>query len=164
MWKPSVTRRRWDDSGGAIVEFIGISVVMLVPVVYMIVALAQIQSATFAAELSASEAARVAVVEGVAAIENGATRREALALASARAHAATAVAAEDFGFELDRNVVVDLSCSSAQCFAPGSDIVAVVGVEVTFPGFPSVVDAWLPALVTVSASGAAAVEDYGRAQ
>lgn len=48
-----------EESGEAVVEFIGLSVILLVPLIYAILALAQVQAGLFAAEGGAREAARV---------------------------------------------------------------------------------------------------------
>lgn len=51
---------RWsDDRGEATVEFIGFVAVLVIPIVYLVVALAQIQAGLFAVEAGAREAARV---------------------------------------------------------------------------------------------------------
>ena len=51
---------RWsDDRGEATVEFIGLVAVLVIPIVYLVVALAQIQAGLFAVEAGAREAARV---------------------------------------------------------------------------------------------------------
>ncbi len=149
------------DAGGAIVEFIGMSLLLLVPVVYLIVALSQIQAATFAVELSAREAARSATVAGVAALEDGAKPRDARGVASRRAEAATDLTLEDFGFTEPKARSIELTCSKRPCFQPGTDVYATVEVRVALPGVPSGLASWMPLGVTVSASAVSAVEDYG---
>lgn len=48
-----------DERGEATVEFIGLVAVLVIPIVYLVVALAQIQAGLFAVEAGAREAARV---------------------------------------------------------------------------------------------------------
>ncbi len=161
------TRARVDlrsDAGGAIVEFIGMSLLLLVPLVYLVVLLAQIQAATFAAELAAREAARGAVVAAVGALEDGASPDRAIAAANARAGTATRVALEDFGFDAERSGVLVLECSTATCFEPGSDIYAHVDVTVTLPGVPELIAEWMPLEITVSADSVGAVDGFASTQ
>lgn len=66
---------RWtDDEGSAAIEFIGLGLLLLVPVVYLVVAMAAIQGAALAVEGAARQAARVFV--------QGADVRDAQAAAS----------------------------------------------------------------------------------
>jgi hypothetical protein len=51
---------RPDDEGAAIVEFIALSLLLLVPLTYLVVTLSRIQAGAFAAEGAAHEAARTA--------------------------------------------------------------------------------------------------------
>ena len=52
--------RRWAQEGGeATVEFVGLVFLLVVPVVYLVVSLAQVQGALFAAEAGAREASRI---------------------------------------------------------------------------------------------------------
>ena len=48
------------DEGSAVVEFIFLSLLLLVPIVYLVLALASVQSAAFAAEAVARDASRAA--------------------------------------------------------------------------------------------------------
>nr|MBA2696160.1 pilus assembly protein [Actinomycetota bacterium] len=59
-WRLS-TLLRSGDGGSAVVEFVTIGVLMLVPVVYLVVAMAGVQAAAFATESAAREAARIVV-------------------------------------------------------------------------------------------------------
>src|SRR5690606_24026250 len=141
------------------VEFLGVSLLLLVPLVYLVVAMAQVQAGSFAAEIAAREAARAAVVGGVAALEDGATLNSALAAGARRADAVTALTVEDFGLGHDA-AEVRLACSSTPCFRPGSDITAEVTIEVTLPGVPAMVAEWMPLSVTVSSTSTSAVDGF----
>jgi hypothetical protein len=48
-----------DESGNAIVEFLAVTVLLLVPLLYLVLVLARLQAATFAADSAAREAGRV---------------------------------------------------------------------------------------------------------
>ncbi len=50
---------RGDEGGEATVEFVGLVFLLVVPLVYFVVSLAQLQAALFAAEAGAREAARI---------------------------------------------------------------------------------------------------------
>ncbi len=52
---------RVGDEGSAVVEFVGLVVVLLVPLVYLVLVVGRLEAATFAAEGAAREAARVFV-------------------------------------------------------------------------------------------------------
>ncbi|WP_143340619.1 pilus assembly protein [Demequina sp. NBRC 110057] len=142
------------DAGGALVEFLGVTVVVLVPLVYLIVAVAQVQSASYGVEAAAREAARAAAVSGVEAVAAGESSSRALAIASSRATAAVSLTAEDFGLE---DADLSLECSTA-CFDPGSDVVADVSATVRLPGVPTALLAIAPLSVTVTARGASPVD------
>lgn len=152
--------RRGSDGGGAIVEFIGMTVILLVPLVYVVVAFSRIQAGAYAVELAARDAARGSVIAGVAALDEGASPSQAIAAAERRANAAVGLTLEDFGFNIATDGHLALVCSPSPCFAPGSDVRASVEVEVVFPGMPGFVRSWLPLSVTVSAEAAAPVDGF----
>ncbi|CED92722.1 peptidase T4 [Actinomyces succiniciruminis] len=95
-------RRGEPEAGNAAVEFIGWTVVLVVPVVYLLVALAQVQAASFAVASAADAASRILEVEpGEAAI----------------AHARTAVglALSDQGVDTDPATALSVGCADAAC-------------------------------------------------
>jgi len=152
--------RRGGDGGGAIVEFIGMTLLLLVPLVYLVVAFSRIQAGAYAAELAARDAARGGVIAGVAVLDEGASRSQAIAVAERRANAVVGLTLEDFNFDVSKDGHLDLVCSPPPCFEPGSDVRASVEVEVAFPGMPGFVRSWLPLSVTVSAEAAAPVDGF----
>ena len=52
------TRRSSSDAGNAVVEFLAVTVLFLVPIVYLVLVLGRLQAATFAAQGAAREAGR----------------------------------------------------------------------------------------------------------
>ena len=148
------------DEGGAIVEFIGMTLLLLIPLVYVIVTFARIQAGAYAAEIAAEEAARGSVVAGVAALDDGASRPQAVAAAERRADTVVDLAFGDFGFDASEDGSLSLRCTSSPCFEPGSEVVATVEVEVSFPGIPGFIQSWLPLSVTVTAEAAAPVDTF----
>ncbi|MDN4476629.1 pilus assembly protein [Demequina sp. SYSU T00192] len=150
-------RDRRDDAGAATVELVALTLVLLLPIVYLVVAVSRVQAGAYAAEAAAYSAARGAVVAGLDALDSGADPAEALASARETADAAAAVAVEDFGSASSARV--ELACEG-ECLAPGTAVTASVTVEVPLPGLPAVVRAALPAAVTLSASASSPVDGY----
>ncbi|WP_430867416.1 pilus assembly protein [Demequina aurantiaca] len=144
------------DDGSATLEFIALTLVLLIPLVYLVIAVGRIQAGTFAAQASARDAARGAVVQGVAALEGGASDADAQVAAESFARAASDVALADFGLGTATNTV-ELACSDFPCFAPGSEVIAQVTVSVPLPGVPAFLNGAIPLAVTVSADSASPV-------
>lgn len=138
------------DDGSAIVEFLGITLILLVPTVYLVLVLGRLQAGLFAAESAAAQAARAFVVAG----DVGAGR--AGALASVR------VALDDQGFGgVAAEDALLLECSTEPCREPGSTVATQVAVDVPLPFVPGFVRDVVPLSVRVSASHVAAVDQYG---
>ena len=87
------------DEGSSVVEFLGLSLVLLVPLVYLVLVLGRLEAATFAGEGAAREAARTYVVADSA--DEGA----------ARAIAAAGIALRDQGFDDDPADALTITCS-----------------------------------------------------
>ena len=134
-----------DDSGNAVVEFLGLAVTLLVPLVYLVLVLGRLQAGTFAADAASREAARVYATS---------TTPD-----SGRAITAVGLALRDQGFDADPARALQLGCS-ARCLAPGSDVEAVVQVRVPLPFVPPFVRSVVPLEVAVSATHTAVVDDY----
>jgi Flp pilus assembly protein TadG len=146
------------DHGAAVVEFIGISLVLLVPLTYLIVTLGRVQAGAFAAESAARDAARAAAVTGVAQREQGQSAGVAVEVAVARGSGAAGVVVDDFGFDPHGDATVDFSCSSSPCFEPGGTVGADVTIVVALPGIPGFVSAVMPLEVPVSASARSPID------
>lgn len=145
-----------DDDGAAVIEFIALSLLLLVPLVYLVLTLGRIQAGAFAAEGAAHQAARSAVVTGVAEREHGASTEAAMAAGSGRAEAAVALVADDFGFEPGA-AALELACEGA-CLEPGGNLEARVTVSVELPGIPGFVAGFIPLAVDVQGSARAPVD------
>ena len=137
-----------DDSGNAVVEFLGLALVLMVPLVYLVLVLGRLEAATFAAEGAAREAARTYVAADTA--EEG----------SARAVAAAGIALRDQGFDDDPVDALSLQCSSTPCLEPGSDVAARIDLTVPLPFVPALVRRVVPLEVPVSAERVAPVDAY----
>lgn len=136
------------DHGNAVVEFIGVTLVLLVPLVYLVLVLGRIEAATFAAESAAREASRVYVRADTAEQGDGA------ALASVE------LALRDQGFDDDPTDALDLVCSADPCLTPGAAVEADVSIRVALPFVPHFLRRAVPLEIPVEASRVAAVDTY----
>ncbi|MFV0634285.1 pilus assembly protein [Demequina sp.] len=142
-------RRQWrSDEGGALVEFLGVTVVLMVPLLYAVVAVAHLQAATYAVEGSSRAAARGAALAALEAIEAGGSDAQGIATAQAHAQAAVELALEDFG--VGGEPVVTVACGAAGCTGEQGEFVVTVAVDVPLPGIPGPVLDVLAATVNVS--------------
>ncbi len=144
------------DEGSAMLEFIALSLLFLVPLIYLVVTLSRVQAGAFAAESAASEAARTVVITGVRELENGARLASAMDHGERRAQAAVGLIASDFGFDND-DASLALACDDT-CLAPGSDVTAEVTLRVTLPGIPGFLSASVPLDVEVVGSARSPVD------
>lgn len=143
------SRTSLDDAGSAIVEFLGISLVLLVPTVYLVLVLGRLQAAAFAAESAAAQSARAFVI----AEEVDAGQRAAVATVR--------LALEDQGFDgALAESALTLTCSTTPCREPGSTVATHVHIDVELPLVPSFVRDVVPLSVGVSADHVAAVDLY----
>jgi hypothetical protein len=113
------------QDGSAVVEFVFLAVLLMVPVVYLIITVGQLQSAAFAVVGAADQAAKVYV----AAAEPAAAR--------AAAEEAVMLAMADHGFEAG-DVTLAISCSPSDCLSPGSTVSAAVTLRVPLPLVPTI--------------------------
>lgn len=134
------------EEGNAVVEFVFLGVVLLVPVVYLVLTVGQLQGGSFAVVGAADQAAKVYV---------DAPTPQA---ADARARQAVRIALSDFGFSEDQ-AAVDIACSE-ECLAPGSTVTVVVRLEVPLPLIPGIAGSHASA-ATVDATSTQIVERFG---
>ena len=112
-----MTRPRGDD-GSAIVEFVYLAVLLMVPLVYLLVTVFQVQSAAFGATEAARQAARAYVTS------------ETAAQGAARAAAAAELAMGDQGLPLRED---GLRVTAPRGLDPGASVTVVVRHDVTLP-------------------------------
>ena len=125
------------ERGDASVEFLGILVVLVIPVLYIVLAIGQVSAGAMAVDAGAREAARI--------LAQDSGRR-------ADAERAVALIVEDFGVDAPASV----SSSCAACASSEGAIEVSVSVRVPLPFVP----AWLGAVgVTVSSSASAPVRE-----
>ncbi len=136
------------DEGRAIVEFLAVGILVLVPVVYLVVTLARVQAAAFAASTASREAGR--------AFTTAPTEDSAYA----RAQAAAALTFEDF--DVSTTGVVAVRCDGSPCLRPEGEVEAVATVTVRLPLVPDFLSGAMPTVAPVSATHIATVDRFRR--
>jgi Flp pilus assembly protein TadG len=111
------------EQGSAVVEFTFLALLLMVPLVYFIITLGQIQGGSFAVVGAADQAAKVYVAQ------------PDTSSAQAAAEQAAAIALADFGHRPEEARVA-ISCNPADCQAPGTVVTAHVSLTVPLPFVP----------------------------
>ncbi len=143
--------RRSTDAGSASLEFVTLGVLLLVPLVYLVVALAAIQAAALAAEGAARQAARVFVTAPDA------------TTAAARAARALDVALADHAVDPGA-AGITISCTTpTDCLDRRGFVTVTVDVLVPLPLLPTVLPGGLPLAVPVQAAATQQVSRFGGA-
>lgn len=142
-------RRPAGDAGSAVVEFVTLGVLLLVPVVYLVLTLGRVQAGVFAAEGAAREAARAF------------TTADDEAAGTARAQAAVLLAFRDQGFDdASPESALSIRCDADPCHTPQAQVRVTVALDVVLPGVPRFVDTVVPTRVTVRADALAVVDRF----
>jgi len=147
-WVRARVARAGGDDGSAVVEFLGLAFVLLLPLVYLVMLLARLEAASYAVESAAREAARVYVAA------------DDPTSAAARAVAVTGVALSDQGFHDDPATALALTCEQTPCLRPDAHVEARVEVVVPLPFVPGMVRDVVPLEIPVRASHVAVVDEY----
>lgn len=125
--------RRRTERGSALVEVTWLSLLLLVPLVYVLLSVFAVQRGSFAVSGAARAAARAYSLA-----PDEASARE-------RARAAAAVALADHDIDAaDTQVTVSCRPDPSNCLAPGSVITAVVRHQVVLPLVPSALGSHAP--------------------
>lgn len=117
----AVRRRLAGEGGSASLEFLTVGMILLVPLVYLVLAVASIQAAALGVEGAARQAARVAVLQADGASVASVERTVRVVLA-------------DYGVDAGR-ASVSVDCSGP-CDEPGTRITVRVGAAVALPLVP----------------------------
>ena len=144
------------DEGAAVVEFVFLAILLMVPIVYLVLTLARAQESAFAAEAVARDVSRAAVVGGVEALQDGASYPQAERAARERADVVLGATLADFHLQPSDAEVV-LTCTSSPCLEPGSDVIVDVTITVTLPGIGKLVPS---AGVTLTSAGSSPVDGH----
>lgn len=113
------------DRGSASLEFLTVGILLLVPLVYLVLALAAVQGGALAVEGAARQAARVAVMAPQGAAGDAAVER------------AVTVALADYGIDAGEASVA-VSCDRADCREAGARVSVSVIARITLPLVPDV--------------------------
>lgn len=136
------------DQGSAAVEFVTISVLLMVPLVYLAITFGRVQAATFAVDGSAREAARAFVT---ADNDEDGYRRAAVAVR---------LGLRDQGFPDPQDATLDVRCAKPTCLTPQSQVVIRVELRVGLPGVPNFLGHALATRVTVRSAATAVVDEF----
>ncbi len=144
--RPGSRCRPGHDEGRAIIEFIFLGVLLLLPLVYLVLTAARLQAASFSASLAGREAGRAFVTAG----SDGD--------GGARAQAAAALAFEDFSFTDGASLGV--SCDGSPCLRPEGAVTSTATIVVQLPLIPDFIADHVPAAVTISSTHVASVDRF----
>jgi hypothetical protein len=135
-----------DERGSALVEFIWLGVLLLIPLVYVLLSVFAAQSAAFGADAASRAAGRAFML----------STSQAQALPAAEGAARVALA--DQGIDAGR-MEMSVSCSPdpERCLSSGSTVTVVVTVQQPLPLVPSVLGGNAPTIRLTSTH----VEPYG---
>jgi hypothetical protein len=136
------------DGGSAIIEFVFLAVLMLVPIVYLIVALSRLQAGALAVEQGVREGGRAFVT----APDD--------AHAGARARIAAALAYADQGFAAPGPDQLAVACSASPCLSANGRVTVRGSITVVLPGVPGFLAKLIPVQVTLTATHVATVDEF----
>lgn len=152
-WVGERARGLGADDGSVSLEFITVGVLLLVPLVYLVLAVASIQGGALAVEGAARQAARV-YVQAPSAAEG-----------ESRAARAVEFALADYGMRAqDATIGIRCSPNPAACLTRRGIVTVTVGVRAPLPLVPDVLDLHTAASVPLTASAAQQVSRFWGAQ
>lgn len=139
-------RVRRDERGSAVVEFVTLAVLILIPLVYLVLTLARVQAGAYAVSQASREAGRAYVTA-----DTGDD-------AAARARAAARIAFLDQHFEDEGTL--SLSCDGTPCLRPDGRVETTATVRVPLPLVPAFVRDVVPMSVPVTAAHISTVDRF----
>lgn len=142
--------RRWtDEDGSASLEFITAGLVLLVPIVYLVLALSAVQAATLAVDGAARQATRVYV------------QSSSTSAARSAAKTAIAVTLADYGVDAGA-ATVRISCrpKPSACLTRRGFVTVTIRTVVPMPLTPPFLDLGLPAGLPVEATATEQVSRF----
>jgi Flp pilus assembly protein TadG len=128
-------KRRRDERGSAIVEFSWLAILLMVPLVYFMLGVFDVQRASYGATAATRAAGRAFVI-----VPDGVSEEEA----RSRAFEAAKLAMKDQGMELSPDELT-ISCDPA-CLQPGSTVTVTLNTEVRLPLIPNALGGEPPAI------------------
>ena len=139
--------RRWaDDEGSASLEFLTVGMLLLVPLVYLVIAVSVIQAAAFAVEGAVRQAARVFVqAPDAAAAEASAQRALQFALAD---------------YDITVPATLSVTCTKDPCLTRQEFVTVSVDVSVPLPLVPPAIVGSFPLAVPLHATATEQVSRF----
>ncbi|MEO7981310.1 MAG: pilus assembly protein [Sporichthyaceae bacterium] len=129
---------RGADDGNAIIEFVYLAVLLMLPLVYVLLIVFRVQAAAYAVSSAVREAGRVYATS------------DSVGDASGRAFSAARIVMADSNLTLSADQV-EISCSPSPCgLQPGSQVDVVMTYAVALPLVPRFFSDRAPASVRVS--------------
>lgn len=137
-WTEVVARLRRDEGGSASLEFVTVGLLLLVPTVYLVLALSALESASFGVEGAARQAARVFV------------QSPSEGAAKSAASTAIGVTLADYGLDA-QDARVSISCrpNPSACLSRRGFVTVTITTTVPLPLMPPVLSLHLPAGIPV---------------
>jgi hypothetical protein len=137
-----------DDEGSALIELSWLAIMLLVPLVYVITSVFDVQRAAYGVTAATRAAGRAYVLA------------PDLASAQARAYQAAAVALRDEGIELvPEELVITCRPEPTSCLQPGSSVLVSMQLQVPLPLMPTALGDSAPS-IRVTASHLAPYGNY----
>ncbi|WP_238334855.1 hypothetical protein [Kribbella amoyensis] len=144
--------RATDERGSAVVEFSWLALVLLIPLVYLMLGVFEVQRASYGATAATRAAGRAFIIVPAGLSEDD---------ARSRAYEAARLAMKDQGIEL-RPEELSISCTPA-CLEPGSTVTVRLDTQVPLPLIPDALGGERPA-VRITASHIESYGDYREAK
>jgi len=138
------------ERGSASLEFLTIGMLLLVPLVYLVLAVAAIQAGALGVEGAARQAARIAVTT----VDRDAT--------DAAVDRAVRITLADYGIDADA-ASVTVACDRADCSEPGARVRVSVAARVVLPLVPDVLSLTAIGSVPIEASATQTVSRFAGA-
>lgn len=135
------------EAGSAIVEFVFLAVLMMVPLFYLVMVLARLQSGAYAVSAASREAGR------------GYVTAQVPEQAPSRAHSAAGLAFADQGFEHEGRI--EIGCDGTPCMRPEGRVRITATISVPMPLVPAFFSGIVPMRIPVSATHVATVDRFG---
>jgi hypothetical protein len=138
-----------DDDGSASLEFITAGMILLVPLVYLVLVLSQLEAGAFAVEGAARQAARVLV------------QSSSVAQGTASAKTAVRFALDDYGLDAD-DAQISVRCSPrpTACLTRQGYVTVTVTTRVVLPLVPPILNLDVPLSVPMSSSATQQVSRF----
>lgn len=141
------SRRCADETGSASLEFLTVGMILMLPLVYLVLAVSAIQAGAFAAEGAARQAARVFV------------QAPDLGSAQASAQRALQFALADHGLD-ETAVAIAVTCRPSACLTRQGFVTVTVDLSVPLPLVPSALVGDFPIAVPLHATATEQVSRF----